>query len=613
MSLKTNFARLSLFYLLGFASQFSFSASIQEQMIQDLDVVNYHMSIKYAPKEWKKEHLGWSLEQAYENAKLRIIQENPSTPLEYQKILSQFLSSTRDYHVNISYYATAWSFFPLKVKKVGQSYYIGGLDTSIAFTKDELQFNDLSTQELIKIAKKVAQFAIGDEIIKIDGRSIQEVIEELIDTNLYGDRTHTGYETAVRNLFFRKASMGHFTPKAQFKITVKNQLTNELVTYEMSWIHAPEMIPNHLLKDPDLTLKRKAKPAKLKNSRVIEHVLAKDFSVARVRELSSFSLQCLLNDLQIESAADKNFPNRARDLRAKGFLPALGYVVWESPKNKSLYAYLYQHPSTKQLIGYIYLPTFGKSGEEAGEYLNEIMDVIQVFNQRATGLVFDITDNTGGDVLFMYGLLSVLTDTPLQLPVQQEILVQEDIQKKAFLYEFFKNLAPFSDTDTGENLSGYPVTNTTIEQIKEYSSTLLRLWEEGETFTPPLHLFGINEIEPHPYVCLVNKPIIVLVNSCSLSCGDYFPAILQDNQKALIFGEKTGGAGGYVNTHSHTSRFGVQAYSLTGSITYRLDGTPLENLGVTPDKPCSITLSDIRNDYVNYINQVNLEMKKLAQ
>ncbi len=78
--------------------------------------------------------------------------------------------------------------------------------------------------------------------------------------------------------------------------------------------------------------------------------------------------------------------------------------------------------------------------------------------------------------------------------------------------------------------------------------------------------------------------IVVLVNEMNASCGDIFPATLQDNGLAIIAGTNTMGAGGNVVDHQNdqapNGHFTVRQ---TESLIVRKDGTYLENNGVKPD------------------------------
>ena len=89
--------------------------------------------------------------------------------------------------------------------------------------------------------------------------------------------------------------------------------------------------------------------------------------------------------------------------------------------------------------------------------------------------------------------------------------------------------------------------------------------------------------------------------------------MLQDSGRVVIFGAKTAGAGGHVKGYTYPSRFGVNAFSLTGSLVYRLDGRPIENMGVMPDVPYEMTMRDIRDNYADYINAVNKTVGSLLK
>lgn len=593
---------------------------VQSAMIQDLEVVKYNMSIKYAPFEWKKERFGWDLESAFQKAKNRVLVENPRTAKDYQKILNQFLGSTQDYHVHPSYYSTAMSMFPIEVRGVSGRYFFTDISTHFSLETEDLELFDINSDDVEKIIKNFRGIEPGDEIIAIDGRPIQEIIEELIDENFNGDRTPTGYALAERNLFWHRGKLGQEVPVGKFQITFLQDGAIRPITRTFQWLNRPEWVPNHLLKgqcDKEAaftSVNLSSLDLSSNPIRNIDQLLARDFSVAIAKEMAPQSVSNMVKEIKgaaktVEKAAEE-------DRRMKGFLPPLGRVLWESSKDNGIYAYLYNHPNNMK-VGYLYLSSFDESGEWAEEVLDQIIDALKVFNRRADALVVDITNNIGGNVTYMYAVLSVLTNKPLKVPYHRELLIQEDVLKAAILYNYLKDI----DLDQYERnmserhpltLSGYPLTKKVVDQILQYAATILQTWESGDRLTPPLYLIGIDEVMPHPK-CRFKKPILLLINEYNFSCADFFPAILQDNQRAKVFGKKTAGAGGYVKMYPHVSRFGVEQYSLTASIGYRLDGTPLENLGVTPDIPYELTVKDIRKNYVNYIRRVNEEVANLLQ
>ena len=96
------------------------------------------------------------------------------------------------------------------------------------------------------------------------------------------------------------------------------------------------------------------------------------------------------------------------------------------------------------------------------------------------------------------------------------------------------------------------------------------------------------------------KPVVVLMNRGSGSCGDFFPAILKDNNRAKLFGETTIGLGGPVLGTSQLPLSEITVQTTVGA-TMRLNGEYIENNGVKPDVEYKITIDDLNNGYRNYI------------
>jgi C-terminal processing protease CtpA/Prc len=130
---------------------------------------------------------------------------------------------------------------------------------------------------------------------------------------------------------------------------------------------------------------------------------------------------------------------------------------------------------------------------------------------------------------------------------------------------------------------------------------MLKQFDAGKRFTELTHLWGVDDIDPSPKAeQRYTKPILLLTNALDFSGGDFFPALMQDNERATILGVRTSGAGGAVKPYDLPNQFGISSLAATWTIAERTNGQPIENLGVTPDIPYDITEKDMRTGFSEY-------------
>ena len=157
----------------------------------------------------------------------------------------------------------------------------------------------------------------------------------------------------------------------------------------------------------------------------------------------------------------------------------------------------------------------------------------------------------------------------------------------------------------GETLAGYPVSLELLTGMRAQSAAVIGQWNEGKVLTDPLPLFGLAAVKP-AYGARYTKPIMILTNERDMSGGDFFPAIMQDNRRAVTFGARTGGAGGVVKKYKYqNSLLGMDEFNLTETIAYRPGGQPIESLGVTPDIPYAVQPGDLQAGFRAYAAAVN--------
>ena len=581
--------------------------SVKKAMLQDLEAARYNISFNYAPKEWKRAHIGWTLDRAYNNAKRKILSNQVKTSKDYQKVFAEFLGSTCDYHVSTLFYSTACSFFPITVKGTEGHYYLMKKDLSKGFSlalAGVVLFEPEVIEDIEEAQYGYDQLREGDEILSIDGIAIGDYVERIIDQSLASNRTATGYALAEKLLFLRCGSLGHETPKEHFQLTLRRSITGEIFTYTFPWIHIEEKVKNRAF---DRRL-----PSEGDKRR--QEVVKMDYSVGSARTLFENKQEML----KLFSQTHEDEKEEDDEMINKGFLPLLGPLLWtfNSSRSSDLYAYEYLNYDGNR-IGYLRLATF--SPADASGMVEDLEELFQHFNEHAEALVIDLTDNPGGSLFYTYTILSMLTDAPLHVPMQKEVLSQAKVYNTLLDKQWAKlaleenyNDEEGSDQPKSFSIETYCINEAGLHDLIAYCDSVIGSWEAGSSMTEPLPILGVKAIEPHSSVNFT-KPLIVLTNALDFSCGDFFPAILQDNGRGLLFGQKTAGAGGYVMSFKHPSRFGVVGYTLTGSIAYRPSGQVIENLGVTPDIPYRISVKDLTEEYTDYIQTLNIEIKRLLE
>jgi C-terminal processing protease CtpA/Prc len=137
--------------------------------------------------------------------------------------------------------------------------------------------------------------------------------------------------------------------------------------------------------------------------------------------------------------------------------------------------------------------------------------------------------------------------------------------------------------------------------------------DAGQSMTEPFTIGWANYLSPDPTYTWT-KPMLVLTDELSGSCGDIFPMLIKSNKVAKIFGERTMGLGGNVEHMGQLPNSGAEFFLTRGLFTtYKENGKYgdkdwVENNGVTPDIHYAHTVEDFRAGFVKYF----VEMSKAA-
>jgi hypothetical protein len=563
-------SRFVLFLITGFnVCFFSLEAFTGKEikklgMIGDLDTINHVLEVRYAPAAWKKIYAQWNLENELQVAKDKVALSDKITTKHFQQIVAQFLNTMKDYHVQVSFASTEAADLPFSVKSIGDKYYVDWMDP---------RFDSLFRYSM----------SVGDELVLFDGRPVEAVIADLraesgLQSNPQTDRALLGI-----NLTHRTGKQGFNVPEGPVLIVVKSALTGLERAVQLIWNHRAELIFNPI------------------DSKFARHcVPLRTFNLLKSKAFQKLSMLNPLHEFYIHPS--KTSPAGLGAFRS--FLPDLGEVIWEG-EDLPFQAYIYKNEEGR-LIGFVRIPSYIGEPEDAKIFAR----LVHEFQTKTDALVIDQLHNPGGQVLYQYALASCLTDYPLATPRHRLSINQEDVLNAHQALAFLEAIG--SDEELQELLleDFYFSDLNYILFLKNFYSFIISEWNAGRSLTNPTYLDGVDYINPHPKY-RYTKPILILIDELDFSGGDFFPAIFQDNQRALLFGARTAGAGGCVSSFSFPNLNGIRRMSYTWSIAERLDGRPIENLGVTPDIPYELTQEDILSGYRPYIDAVNRTLNEL--
>ena len=145
----------------------------------------------------------------------------------------------------------------------------------------------------------------------------------------------------------------------------------------------------------------------------------------------------------------------------------------------------------------------------------------------------------------------------------------------------------------GNQYGGYPVDAAFVTDIKGFYQGIV---DDAALGLPmgKARYYNIPQIKPYPGVSPYLKPVFVMTDEWSISCGDIFPTIMQDIGRGQVIGHQTPGAGAFVgNWIKIPNTLGFTNFHVPIAIGYRINGGVVENIGTTPDFPLDPSVSDL--------------------
>ena len=550
----------------------SMGATLTEDVLGNLQAMKVVYQTGYAPAEWKKKQFGYDLNEEYAKAEAAVHSKSQLTTQDARSILKDFIYSMRDYHTSISFVATEAASLPLLIKSAQGKAFIVSVDRS-------------------KLSSDAFPFSPGDEVVRFGGVPTQQVIDE-VQAEVISNVPGTDQALAEVFLTRRRALRGQAVPQGPITLEIRPQGSDSVRSIQLLWDYTPEKVA----------------------PRGLPETLASFFSFLGLKSVDSNSVLSRSSifrprmDVNLISQGDLDSPF---DLgRRQTFTPNLGPKIWESSEQNTFYAYIYRNEQGR-LIGYLRLPSY--TPDNSQKAVGDFAGIIAHLEAHTDSLVIDQVNNPGGSVFYLYALASMLTKEPLKTPRHRMSITQSDVAEALGMLSTLDKVK--SDEEArralGDDADGYPISYEFARFTASYARFLVDEWEKGHRLSAPYWIAGVDHI--NPAAVHYTKPILVLVNHLDFSGGDFFPAILQDNKRVTIMGSRTAGAGGYVLDVKIPNNVGIDSFRFTGSIAERVDGNPIENLGVIPDIEYEMTESDYTQNFSPYVRAIREAVSQLTK
>lgn len=518
-------SKVAVVFSIVMSASLAFSQKLtKEQKLLDFQYLVSHIQSSYGPLEYKTKKRIVNVDKLIKKFTEKILKT--TTNGQYYYTIREFVASFRDGHFTASIPTTQRASLPFRTEWV-------------------------KGRVLIQASRPLPgniQLSPGDEVLKINGKSVKTVMRRLKKYIGSGSK-QTETRWAAWLLSIRPGSILP-VPSGKVKVTVKLKSSGKVVSTHLQW-----SVTGDFLDEKEDFLKE--------NNNFQSFSASKQLSFNPIDNLSIAAKLKPLGD----SFAEVTYMCSASTRIA---LPANATVITKTPFVS------YYYPTPQGNVGYLRLPHYF-FGANADAVFANYAYAVSVLEENTVALVIDQDHNCGGSVSFLGDIVGLFIKEPV------ENALFKLVANKA-MYISMKNSIDRSDS----NVLGFDMWKNFLSQVKE-------TWLAGKHLTPKISLQKIYPNQETRYT----KAIVVLTDEISGSGGDAFPALMQGYERAQIIGTQTSGLGGSVAAIPNLpfSQIGVR---LTQSLFFHPNGQAIENNGVLPDLPYTITPKDFLGGYVDY-------------
>lgn len=586
-----------LLLTLSTTTPYAQQALTREQRISDLTQLASQYAKNYGPYEWKRDAQGFDLLRL--TPWLQRIQH--SDDLDFQEALIEYVASLNDAHDFIAFPTTFRASLPMSL---------------------DIYDGKVIIDAINRTALPLAQypFGIGDEVVSIDGRSVQELIQSFRKYAISGNQRSTDRIAAARLVSRSQQIMPHVYQLGDTAaVGIKMASTGTTSVYTINWVkNGIPMTSQGPLPSPVRGNGRLVLSTDGQDITAVPGSAAATASVFKIADATPVdnTLPDYMDPIRplLNASVSKDYYSVLNfGSRFPIFAPPPGFTDLSAPCPTCINRpgepvfYLVGTFTTPGgvRVGFLRIPSM--SPPSSAIALAQLDRAVAFFTPNTDALIVDVMRNPGGLVSFVEAVSQRLIPAPFNT-IGFEIRATA-----AWLFSFASSLNNARLTRP----PGDPI----LVNLENNFNEVLGAFNENRGRSAPVSLNSTGSLRLNPVAGAYAKPLLVLTDEFSASGGDMLPAILQSNNRGPILGWRTMGAGGSVVGYSGPA-FTESFFRITVSLMNRghVVNTPdfppapyIENIGVRPDIPVDyMTRANLMSGGAPFVQAFTLAIENLV-
>jgi hypothetical protein len=557
------------------AAPLAFADLTMDQKVSDFTQLAGLYARHYGPYEAKRDLYGFDLFDLKPwMEKVRA----SKTDLEFLDICTRYVASLRDSHDGFSIRSNYEPFLPIGVDVYDGKVLIDGIDrVSLPITR--------------------YPFRVGDEILSIDGKTMEQWIQDLDPYTVNGASNPVSRARIAANLaidryqgWFTTSPLSMIEGKTTATVVILRQ-TGDTETYEIEWqiFGTPYYGEGPI---PPFRTELKAKPRTISKAKTLSFRRKGD--TADLVDPNPWGLGIEPGEEIVPEATPSYMegfnkltvsrPDEGGSISPFGsmnplFNPPAGFRIRLGARAGDFFI-SGTFPVGTKTVGFIRIPTMSPSNANAA--LTQFAAEILTLQSMTDGLVVDVMANGGGSLCYAQALVGTFM-------AQQFRGAAYHIRATQFWVGVFSN-----------SLSNAKF-NGSAQWIQDlygsYLQAVTQAMSENRGMTGPIPICGVT-IETDPTISdgrgnfmSYTKPVLVLTDNFTLSAAESFAMFLQDEKRATVLGTITDGGGGNVNSFN-AGAFSESNTRITQSLITRKNPVAVgsfpavnyyDGVGIAPD------------------------------